>query len=286
MNWLTKNISESVNDFVSGGLNFFESTIMNVFDHNVELFTATEIATAELVIKSIAIVLVVIMILKEIFTTYVMETDGDPDADPMELLVRASVVLALIEGNSLIFDELQVISRKLTKDLVGTCSAKAFTVKMESLLANMVIENTAHTMTILTLAGILILMVVFVFKSGIRGGELMLARLLWPIFAIDKLKANAERWNAFVTTYVVTFVSYSLQLFLIRLGINRVISAMTEGGVEATFLNYFAGIVLFFLAIKTPKWLEKFVYSSGLGQMAGNAGRSLTYMIPSMLMRR
>lgn len=286
MNWLTKNISESINDFVSGGLTFFESTITYVFDYNVELFTAAEIASAELVIKSIALVLVVIMILKEIFTTYVMETDGDPDADPMELLVRASWVLALIEGNSLIFDELQVISRKLTKDLVGTCSAKTFTVKMESLLANMVIENTAHTMTILTCAVLLVLMVVFVFKAGIRGGELMLARLLWPIFAIDKLKANAERWNAFVTTYVVTFVSYSLQLFLIRLGINRVISAMTEGGVKATFLNYFAGIVLFFLAIKTPKWLEKFVYSSGLGQMAGNAGRSLTYMIPTMLMRR
>lgn len=285
MNWLTKNMSDSANDYISGGLTFFESTIMYVFDYNVELFTAAEIASAELVIKSIAIVLVVIMILKEIFTTYVMETDGDPDSDPMELLVRASLVLALIEGNSLVFDELQVISRKLTQELVGTCSARTFIVKMESLISNMVVENTAHTMTILTCGALLILMIFFVLKSGIRGGELMLARLLWPIFAIDKLKANAERWNAFATTYVVTFVSYSLQLFLIRWGINRVVSAMTEG-LSATFLNYFAGIVLFFLAIKTPKWLEKFVYSSGIGQMVGNTGRSLTYMIPSMLMRR
>lgn len=285
MNWITKNITESVNDFICGGLKFFDSAITYVFDNNVEIFTSAEITAAELVFKSIAICLVVVVFLKEVFSTYVTETDGDPDSDPMELVVRTSVVLALIEGNSLIFDILQELSRRLTKDLVGTCSANSFTVTMENLLLNMVIDNVSHSMTIFMCAIILILIIVFVFKSGIRGGEIMLARLLLPIFALDKLKANSERWNAFITSYIVTFLSYSLQLFLIRCGMNRIISAMVEG-TSAVFLNYFVGLVCFFLAIKTPKWLEKFVYSSGISQMAGNTGRSLTYMIPSMLMRR
>lgn len=285
MNWITKNISESLNDIVSGFLDFFDTTIVYVFDQNVEIFTSSEITAAELIIKSLSIVLCIVMILKEIFTTYVTETDGDPDADPMQLFVRASICLALIEGNSLIFDVLQDISRRLTRDLVGTVSARQFTVKMSSYLGGIVFNTPTAAVSVLLCVAILILMIVFLIKSGLRSGELIVARLLLPIFALDKIKANSERWNAFFTSYVVTFVSYSLQLFLIRCGINRIISALAEG-VSATFLNYFAGIILFFLAIKTPKWLEKFIYSSGISQMAGNTGRSLMYMLPHMLARR
>lgn len=285
MNWITKNISEVINDFISGAMGFFDSTIIYVFDQNVEIFTSEEITSVELIIKSIAIVLVIAVVLKQIFSIYVTETDGDPDADPMQLIVKASISLALIEGNSLIFDVLQTLSRKLTIDIVGACEAKQFSVTLSTLIGSIANINLNTSMISLTCLISLIFLIVFLIKSGIRGGELIIARILLPIFAVDKISNNPERWNAFFTNYVVTFISYSFQLFLMRVGINRIIAAMLSG-VDANFQNYFAGMVLFYLAIKTPKWLEKFIYSSGIGQMAGNTGRSLAYMIPSMIAKK
>lgn len=288
MNWVTKNIAEAIADFLNGILDFFSQWIIDIFDKDIEIFSSTEIAGAVLVTKGIAIVLVILMTFKHIFSTYVMETDGDPDMDPMQLMVKASVALALIEGNDLIFTIFQTLSKKFSADIVnGSVDATKFTVNMDALTINLAASKITNQSTVVFVIMLLICIIVIIvlsFKAGLRAGELALMKMLFPIMAIDKLGTNPERWNAFFTSYVVTFFGWSFQLFCIRIGMNRMIFAMAEG--LLTFINYFAALVLFWLAIKTPKWLEKFAYSSGLGQMAGNGLRTAGFMLPSFMLRR
>lgn len=285
INWITKNMTETASDYLNGGLGFFQDWIISIFDGNIEIFKAAEVEAATLVTKSVSIVLVIIMTFKYIWSTYVMEMDGDPDQDPLQVFVKASVCLAVIEGNSVIFDLFNTISKKFTADMAGACDAHTFCLKFSSVLSYLTMSSVKAAILVIILAICLILVIIFSFKAGLRAGELMLMKIVFPLFSIDKLSANQERWNAFFTSYVVTFFSYSLQLFCIRIGLNRVIAALIEGE-SASFINYFSALVCFWLAIKTPKWLEKWVYSSGIGQAIGNTGRTMTYMIPTILMRR
>ena len=285
MNWITKNIFfGSVPDVVNDGVNFISNQIINLFDKDIELLTTKEIAAAVLVTTSVASVLIIVMALKLIFTTYVTETEGDPDADPIQVLVKVSIVLALINGNDSIYVTFQNLSSTFTKDLVGSISCSEY-FNAVRLTITLLTKQQDGISALITIVVSVICVLIIAFKAGIRAGELVLFKTLWPIVCIDKLSANNERFNAFFSSYVVTFFGYSIQLFCLRLAFNRMIAGMTNVKV-AELSDYFAAIVFFYLAICTPKWLEKFAYSSGIGQKISNGARTASFMIPSLLMRR
>lgn len=285
MNWITKNIFFGfIGDVADDGVKFVSNQIINLFDKNVELMTTKEIAAAVLVTTTVASVLLIIMTFKTIFTTYVTETEGDPDADPLQIWVKVSIVLALINSNDFIYVTFQKLSSNFTKDLVGSISCAEYFDAVRLTLAVLTkSKNGIAAMT--TIVASVICVLVLAFKAGIRAGELVLFKTIWPIVCIDKLGANSERFNAFFSSYVITFFGYSIQLFCLRLAFNKMIAGMTHIKV-ADLADYFAAIVFFYLAICTPKWLEKFAYSSGIGQRIGNGARSAMYILPSILMRR
>lgn len=285
MNWITKNIFFGfVSDAADDAVNFISNQIINLFDKDIELLTTKEISAAVLATTSVASVLVVVMAFKLIFTTYVTETEGDPDADPMQIWVTVSIVLALINGNDFIYVTFQKLSGIFTKDLVGSISCAEYFSGARVAITVLTKSKTGIS-ALITIVVSIICVLIIAFKAGIRAGELVLFKTIWPIVCLDKLSANSERFNAFFSSYVVTFFGYSIQLFCLRLAFNRMIAGMTNVKV-AELSDYFAAIVFFYLAICTPKWLEKFAYSSGIGQKISNGARTASFMIPSLLMRR
>lgn len=284
MNWLTNQLTEVITDYLNSGLTFFTSAIIAIVDNNIELFTASEISAAVSVTTSIAMVLVIILAFKQLWGIYVMESEGNPDQDPLEVIVRVAKVIAIISVNNWLFDTLTALSKNFSTDLVGSCNFTEFSVKFDALLKVIVNPTGSVAMLVLMLVVLLITVVIFAFKSGIRAGELVIMKILFPIFALDQLSAGSERWNNFLESYITTFFGYTIQLFLFRLGLNRSIQGMVSG-LSGTASNYFAAFVFFLLAIKIPKWLEKWTYSSGIGAAVSNVGRSAAYMIPSMLRR-
>ena len=285
MNWITKNIFfGSVPDVVNDGVNFISNQIIKLFDKDIELLTTKEISAAVLATTSVASMLVVVMAFKLIFTTYVTETEGDPDADPIQIWVKVSVVLALINSNDFIYVTFQKLSSTFTKDLVGSISCSEY-FNAVRLTITLLTKQQDGISALITIVVSVICVLIIAFKAGIRAGELVLFKTLWSIVCIDKLSANSERFNAFFSSYVVTYFGYSIQLFCLRLAFNRMIAGMTNVKV-AELSDYFAAIVFFYLAICTPKWLEKFAYSSGIGQKISNGARTASFMIPSLLMRR
>ena len=50
--------------------------------------------------------------------------------------------------------------------------------------------------------------IMLVIKAALRGVELAVMKILVPIFSVDNITVSAERWNAFLTAYVVVFFGY------------------------------------------------------------------------------
>lgn len=281
MNWIYKNIGEMLGNTLQGILDFCHDWLITFLDSEVEMMSTSEIAAAVKVTTGIGVALVVLMCFKQVWSIYVMETDGNPDADPMQVAVKGAMALALIGANTFIFNTLQSLSRSFAKDLVGSVSAATFTTKASALLNSLVFGATfTASMNVIVLIISVLMLIGLGIKMGIRGGELMLMKILFPIMAVDKISSGSERFNDFFSKYIVTFFGYAFQMFCTRMALNRIIAGMVAGGM---FKNYFAGIVWFWLALKTPKWLEKFAYSSGIGQTAAGVGRSAAYIIPSLI---
>lgn len=282
INWLTKNlINGFLADIVKGTVEFVSQAIINIFDKDIEIMSTKEVDAAVLVTTGIASVLIIILAFKSIFSIYVTETDGDPDADPLQVWVKVSIALALINGNNIIFAILQTLSKKFTEDLVGSIEVENFFAAVaKSLIARANITPLSIIQDIVVFISV-VCVIILAFKAGIRAGELILFKIIFPIICLDKIGSNNERFNSFFSSYIVTFFGYSIQLFCLRLAINRALSGMSSGA----FTNYFAAFVLFYLAIKTPKWLEKFAYSSGIGQIASNGMRTAGFILPSLLRR-
>jgi len=252
MNWIYNNIGEMLGNTLQEILDFCHDWLITFLDSEVEMMSTSEITAALMVTTSIGVALVVLMCFKQIWSIYVMKTDDNPDADPMQVAVKGAMALALIGANTFIFNTLQSLSRSFAKDLVGSVSAATFTTKASALLNSLVFGAT-FTASINVI--VLIISVVMLIGLGIKMVEQMLMKILYPIMAVDKISRGSERFNDFFSKYIVTFLGYALQMYYTRMALNRIIAGIVAGGM---FRNYLAGIVWFWLALKTPKWLKEY----------------------------
>lgn len=140
--------------------------------------------------------------------------------------------------------------------------------------ANLV--NKLNNIGFLVLFFIFLLILIFMLclKAVLRGVELALCRILFPLFSISLCGTSRERFNSFLSTYLVTFFGYIIQVFCFEMGLANVIKALAY----TTFDEYILAIAWLWFALKTPKWLEKFAYSSGLKNTVGGAARTAFYM--------
>ena len=94
----------------------------------------------------------------------------------------------------------------------------------------------------------------------IRGVELGLMKILLPIMACNLTSIKQDRWNDFFASFIVVAFGYIVQMILFKL-------AMTYA-IEGDPLALLKSLVCLFFFIKTPNWLQKFAYSSGLKDTA------------------
>lgn len=279
LNWISVNIASFLLDLLNGIINWAMSGIVSLFELGIKLMESSNITKATACVTAISVALVSLMVAKQIFTVYIMETDGDSDSDPLQLLVKASQALALICCNSMIFNYTLKLSQQFTKDFLGSVEVSEFSVgmlkKVGKLAEALILPTPDPTELIAAIFFIIItvFMIILALKAGLRGAELTLMKILFPFFCVDLLTPTKERFNSFITTYLITFFGYSIQLLCIKLFVTSFVSADVN-----SFESYIQACIWLYMAIKTPKWLEKFCYSSGIGIGAGNGAKSVASM--------
>lgn len=107
----------------------------------------------------------------------------------------------------------------------------------------------------------------------------IIASILWrdmglPIFAVDMLKANPERWNMFIFQYFISFISYLVQMFCFQM------YAILYSHLDFTdFRQYLVMVGWLILCIKAPKTLEKYIYATGTGRAVSQGASRLGQVV-------
>ena len=186
-----------------------------------------------------------------------MELDGDSDSDPLLVLVRNSKAMLVISAGALITNLLVKWSDSLCSYITDPVTYSFNAAGLATaLIAN--IKFGWFSLVFVIVFAFIVLICCLV--ALIRGVELGLMKILLPIMACNLTSIKQDRWNDFFASFIVVAFGYIVQMILFKL-------AMTYA-IEGDPLALLKSLVCLFFFIKTPNWLQKFAYSSGLKDTA------------------
>lgn len=208
----------------------------------------------------------VLLACKHIFTTYILETDGDPDMDPLQYLVKVSLAMALIQMQNFVFRYLLRLSGLLCDAITGSVTAPG-TGGFDGILGGAVRSGLAGPVASILAVVFVIVILILIFKAALRAVELAMMKIMYPLFCCDLVTPGRERWGHFTEAYAACIFGYIIQVMCLRMGMGMYFGTNSMSGLVGS-------MALMFFALKTPKWLEKFTYTSGAGQTVSGAGRT------------
>ena len=297
MNWLLKLITDAMMDFMLGTIEMFQTFFNNIFDVIWEINEKLHLAKLSNYIVVLAISYVTFLILKSALCIYVFETEGDSDSDPLEFWTRSSVSVTLIYCGSYIISKLvqlaSIISKEVTNKISGldtssTKKGESFAEKLKKVIEDCYdgslfkVQAVSSVFTIILLV-LLVSLVIFLFQAAKRGAELLAFQLLLPIVATDCITTNREKWNAFFQEVVICIFGYIIQMAAFSIFSYLFVQGANN---PTQLLEYIlASIGWLLLVISTPKWLGKFLYTSGVSNGIKSGARSAIYVVPQLLGR-
>lgn len=278
MSWLFENVCDFISSAIGGTVDFFGELVNNIFyfiiDYGVN--NAYVIGAQKLFI-TIALALIALVVLKIVTAGYLLETDYDSDADPFNLLVRIAETVAIITNSGWLFNFLLNASKDFTTDIIGSVAETGYADQTRSLvsvdlsgMANMLLPYLAM------IALMLVAIIIFTVVAGLRGGELIFMNLLLPVFALDLLTSSRERWNNFIMGYFTAFFTYGIQILLYNVALKSYATASYSEP-----LYFITAVTFLIMAIRSPKFLERYLYRSGVST-AATSGMRLVFQTAVM----
>ncbi len=280
MSWITENITAFMTDLVGGTIDMFGELLNNIFFWIVE--TAVQnvyIMNAEKFIVLTALALIGVAVIKIVTSGYLLETDYDSEADPFNLIVKIAETVAVIMNAGWLFNWMLDTAKMFTSDLLGNADASGFCGKTQSLLdINSLSSSLTSCSFVVMICCMLVAFLIFTVVAGLRGAELVAMKLFMPYFALDLLTNSRERWNNFFTAYVIAFFTYAFQILFFIVALKCYESVAPERPQYSI-----ATLIWIITAIRAPKFLEKFLYRSGVSSAASSG---LRMMAQTVVMRK
>lgn len=283
MSFLTKGIYLFLANIMDGALSSCMEGIVALFQFLLKaLITNGLVVSAQRIIVGISMSLTVMFCIKQYFDIYVLETSGDPEADPLDIIIRGSEATAFASCSSWIFLSFMNYCSTLGDAVLGSGDDIEFVNRYRDALTALCTfqSNSGFIFTIFMfcmLFGILAFLVI----ATIRAAELSAMYIIFPLFCSELSYANHERFNGLLTNIVVTGLYFILQLLFYKMFMENLllsllgVTATGEGAEYVMGMNCFKTIGLFIVMLRSPKWLDKFVYSTGLGDVMKRGGSTV-----------
>lgn len=279
--WIGTSIYEWLEGLCNDFLDYISGALNTMFEYGEELVSCEEVSFVTTFTSDIATILISIVVLYNIISIYIFETSGDADQDPIQQLVNASMAIALIQSSNFLFKWVLEIANTFSDELLKKAAVTIQPIGgiVDAIETAQGAGVMAQSLWIIVLIILSIGFSVLAFKAYLRGGELALMKMFFPIFCCDLLTHGKERFNTFFTAFCVTSFSYGIQLLCFRMCLVNFINIRE-------YFSMFQGFIWLYFAIKAPKWLEKYTYSSGLGGIARTGATSTGQVLTSMVARK
>ena len=198
--------------------------------------------------------LIILKFLKKGFECYVMWTDGDPDVEPTNLVIRFIQAIAVAVCFPVMYGWLAEITQNLTDELMAAIGA-ATNYDWQAWV------NGISSLGLVTaIFGLIFVVCYFVlyFQFLMRGLEIMILRIGLPLACVGLLDNDKGVFKTYINKFFQSTLAVVVQICLCKLGVGM----MMNMGVN---MNTFWGIACIVLAIKTPRFLSEFMVPTGGG---------------------
>lgn len=272
--WLAEAILKFLNEFLTDEINYFSSIINNEFMLTTYIYNIPEINDVINFTVALSYVLLVAVTVKQILDIYGFHTAGDSNESPIEVIYRASISSVLIAASELFYKQFFHFTKNVATDVGTITTSKNLSDQCMTLVS---LEQHTYAGVIIVVITLIAIVMLFII-SAIRGAQLTLFRILFPVFAIDRSLTNKERWSNFLQSYVACFLGFIIQILcfnLFRLNFMKI-------GTESANWSFVAAMGWLIMAIKAPAWLEKYVFKSGVGE---GLSRAITQAGSILMMR-
>lgn len=208
----------------------------------------------------------------EALMIYILRTNGDPQASPQQLLIGTVKAVAIITCIPWLIDWLFQWGATLTRDvaaLPGAAEIKsvnAFTSVVKLIMA----AEAFPLFLAIAVVFALILFVVIVIQSFLRGGELVVAAVIGAFMALGLTNGSSSFAQWLKEIMAISFTQ-AAQMFLVKVSFGALQTAQ--------FGNPWFSVLLFiamlFVTIKVPSTLKQFAHSTGFGKASGGATQTV-----------
>ena len=198
--------------------------------------------------------LIILKFLKKGFECYVMWTDGDPDSEPIQLIIRFVQAIAVAVCFPVMYGWLADITEKLTNQLITAIGAST------NYDWQAWVNGLSSAGLVTAIFGLVFVICYFIlyFQFLMRGVEIMILRIGLPLACTGLLDNDMGVFKTHLTKFFQSTVAVMVQISLCKLGVGM----MMNVGIN---LNVFWGIACLVLAIKTPRFLSEFMVPTGGG---------------------
>lgn len=275
MDFLLKAIANFIGNVTTALMESVLLTFNDVFQSLVKSFVEQSAVTSiHNAFVGLSIFLIMLFCMNSYFNTYITETDGDPDADPLDILVRGAKAVAFSCCSGWIFGTFMNFTSSLADMAITELGENEdWTISLSS--AVQALMTNISGMGFIWLVVILVLVIgiiAFYVIATIRAIELMLMYIILPLFCSEICFSSHERMNGIVTSICVTGLYYILQLICFYMLCRSIISMGTGVSPDSAItIQAFRSLGWLIATLRSPKWLEKFAYSTGIGDSSKRA---------------
>ena len=220
------------------------------------------------VLFNFGVSLIILKFLKKGFETYVLWTDGDADEEPISLLTNFFKAMAVAICFPTIYGWLAQVIEQLTDELltaIGITTAYDW---------NGWVNAISSAGMVTALFGLVFIICYFMlyFQFLMRGLEILILRVGVPLACVGLLDNDKGVFKAYSQKFVQSTFTVIVQIALAKLSVGLMLN-----------MHVFWGVASMILAIKTPKFLNDFLITSGGG---GNVVNNVYHSVRLVQMAR
>lgn len=242
-------VTWSISDFINSTF-YIEKTLAAM---GLTLFS-----NLQHVFYSFALWLLILKFCQKGFETYILGIEGDIDSEPTLLIIRYIKAIVVIVLFPILYQYLADITIALA-DTVTTIIDNSTSVDYQNLFGEgknwwTSVTNLGNGLlgSIVLFVGIVLLM----FQIYMRGAEMFVLRLGFPIACIGLLESDNGVFAPYIMMFFKSAITSLIQISLFQISLFM----FTEPG-----FNFIVSTCFLVLAISTPKFLQQFLVPSGGG---------------------
>lgn len=247
---LIASIIEGAEEFFNEMLLDLANLCLRAEDTMVSLTGASWFDAVYQVFFALGVSMIVVKFLKRGFECYVGWSEGDPDSDPMQLVVNFIRAIAVAVCFPVLYGWLADGVTEITDQLI-TVIGDATAPDLSAVVANIVVGGLFGAITALIF--FIMLFILWVQFMG-RGLEIVVLRCGMPWACMGLIDSDKGVFGTYLKRLFQSVLTVIVQISMVKLGIGMMING-----------HGFWAIACLMMSMKTPKLLQDFLMSYGPG---------------------